>query len=67
MTRKCLTRPLASLALLAALTAGPAIAQEPEPAPVPGEGSGRSLDGYFATGALAGLVMFIVCKSARRS
>jgi hypothetical protein len=64
-----LSRPLGTMALLLALSSGfastPALAQEPPP--VEGEGSGRSLDGYFATAAIAGLVLFIVCKSARRS
>ena len=32
-----------------------------------GEASeGRPFDGYFATGCLAGLAIFVVCKSARR-
>jgi hypothetical protein len=66
-----LTRPLAALALTLALVTtfppSPALAQEPEAAPAEGEGSGRSLDGYFATGALVGLALFLVCKSARRS
>jgi hypothetical protein len=35
-------------------------------APVPGEGSGRPLDGYLGTIVLMLLVMFIVGKSARR-
>lgn len=43
----------------------PARAQD-EPAPVAGEGSGRSLDGYFGASILAGFAMFVVCKSARR-
>lgn len=43
-----------------------AFAQEPAPE-ASGEGdSGRPFDGYFATGCLAGLAMFVVCKSARR-
>jgi hypothetical protein len=33
---------------------------------VPGEGSGRSLDGYLGTVVLVLLVFFIVGKSARR-
>ena len=71
MTPTRWTRPLAALALALAFTSAyvprQAVAQEPEPAPVEGEGSGRPFDGYFATGALAGFVMFLVCKSARRS
>ena len=44
----------------------PARAQEEPPAPAPGAGSGRVMDGYFLTSILAGFAMFIVCKSARR-
>ena len=72
MTRPTrLARPLAALAL--ALAAGlrprpPALRPGAEPpADGEGEGSGRPLDGYLATGCLAGLALFIVCKSARRS
>jgi hypothetical protein len=39
---------------------------DPSAAPVPGEGSGRSLDGYLGTIVLMLLVFFIVGKSARR-
>ena len=46
---------------------GPANAQDdPEVAPVAGEGSGRSLDGYLGTIVLVLLAFFIVGKSARR-
>jgi hypothetical protein len=31
-----------------------------------GESKGRPLDGYIATAALCGLVLFVVGKSARR-
>jgi hypothetical protein len=45
-------------------------AQDPNdptaPPPVPGEGSGRSLDGYLGTVVLVLLAFFIVGKSARR-
>ena len=62
-------RPLVfAMALLLAtglVVSKSARAQE-EPAPAAGEGSGRSLDGYFATSFFAGLAMFIICKSARR-
>lgn len=43
----------------------PAYAQDPPP-PVAGEGSGRSLDGYFGASFLAGFAIFAICKSARR-
>lgn len=57
----------AFLALGLALSACPATtvhAQE-EPA-AEGDSSGRPLDGYFGTAALAFLALFIVGKSARR-
>jgi len=59
----------ASLTLTVALglTAIPARAQN-EPPPAGGEESkGRSGDGYIATGCLAGLALFLIAKSARRS
>jgi len=43
----------------------PALAQDPG-AEGEQKSTGRSLDGYFLTGLLAGLVLFIVAKSARR-
>jgi hypothetical protein len=71
MTRSTLTRRLAPLALALGLALGmapaPSLAQEPAPAEGTGEeSSGRPLDGYFATGVLAFLVLFIVGKTARR-
>jgi hypothetical protein len=71
MKRPIPSRRLAPLALALGLALGvapaPSLAQEPAPAEGTGEeSSGRSLDGYFATGALAFLVLFIVGKSARR-
>ncbi len=39
---------------------------DPNAAPAPGEGSGRSLDGYLGTLVLVLLALFIVGKSARR-
>lgn len=71
MTRRTLTRWLAPVAFTAALLVGaagrPAWAQEAEGEPkVAGEGSGRSGDGYIATGVLAGVILFAVGKSARR-
>ena len=56
-----LVLPIASGLIVSA----PAHAQD-DPPPVPGEGSGRSLDGYFGAGVMAGLAIFIICKSARR-
>jgi hypothetical protein len=54
------------LILTLGLTASPALAQNPGEPP-PGEGeSGRPLDGYLATGALAFAAMFAVAKTARR-
>lgn len=53
-----------------ALTA-PAVSRAQEPMPVEGEGGGESsgdpLYGYLGTVALAGGVLFILCKSARRN
>ena len=72
MTRSLRSRLLApiGLSLVMGLTAAPALAQN-DPAAAPGaegEGeSGRPLDGYLATAAIAGLILFIVAKSARRS
>jgi hypothetical protein len=58
----------ASLTLTLALvvTATPARAQPPAPE---GEekAEGRSGDGYIATGCLAGLALFLIAKSARRT
>ncbi len=42
------------------------VPDDPSAAPAPGEGSGRSLDGYLGTIVLVLLVLFIVGKSARR-
>ncbi len=67
MTLKRWTVPVAlALALCAGFAPAPSHAQEPAPVEE-GAGSGRSLDGYFLMGILAGLAMFIVAKSARRS
>ncbi len=69
MTQLRFARPIrtAMLALSLALFATTARAQEP--APVDGEaespGSGP-VPGYVASGMLAGLVIFVLCKSARR-
>ncbi|GAC1464220.1 MAG: hypothetical protein NVSMB9_02620 [Isosphaeraceae bacterium] len=70
------TRPwkLASRALIVSCALGmshaptSSFAQAPEeaPPPAPGEGSGRPVDGYIATGMMAALILFIVAKSARR-
>jgi hypothetical protein len=67
------TRGLAPalLTLTLGLTASPARAQNPSGQPAAGGEangeSGRPLDGYLATGVLAGIVLFAVGKSARRS
>jgi hypothetical protein len=65
-----MTRRVRSLLLFLGLTltAAPALAQNPG-APPPGgeESSGRPLDGYLATGALAFAILFAVGKTARRS
>jgi hypothetical protein len=68
---KRMPRILAPLALLAALLlAAPAPAraqQEEAPAAAEGESSGGdSWYGYVGTGLLSAMVLFIVCKSARR-
>ncbi len=65
-------RWLASIVLGLSLLLYPGFASAQAPAEPPaaegeGQGSGRPLDGYFATLALSGLVLFIVGKSARRS
>jgi hypothetical protein len=53
--------------VIVGLTATPAFAQnEPAPAEGEGESSGRSGDGYIATGCLIGLALFLIAKSARR-
>ncbi len=68
MKLRRLTRPLAALALSLTLSAGVTHAAPEEPPPAEeGAGQGRPLDGYFATLALSGMVLFIVCKTARRS
>ena len=59
---------LALMALGLSLSPGfttPALAQD-EPAEAGGGEKGRSLDGYLATGVLAGLALFAVGKTARR-
>ena len=56
-----------TLTLTLGLTTTPALAQNPGEPPPAGEGeSGRPLDGYLATGALAFAAMFAVAKTARR-
>jgi hypothetical protein len=63
-------RSFAALGLAAMLGVGvsptPARAQEPAPGEEGEDKSGRPLDGYLATGAMAFLALFIVAKSARR-
>jgi hypothetical protein len=44
----------------------PALAQEATEEPEAAQSTGRPLDGYLATAALAMLALFIVAKSARR-
>jgi len=65
-----LARALATLAMTVTLCAGvypsAARAQEPAAGGIPEESSGRPLDGYLATAAMAFLALFIVAKSARR-
>ncbi len=55
----------ALLAVGLALSACPTARAQEEP-PAEGDSSGRPLDGYFGTFALAGLALFIIGKSARR-
>jgi hypothetical protein len=64
MTLARLLRPLALLVALG-LSAATAHAQEPAPAEG-GESEGNPVPGYVATGMLAGLTIFVLCKSARR-
>ena len=54
------------LALCLVVAPSPAMAQQEEAPAAEGEGSGRPFDGYFATGILAGLALFVIAKSARR-
>jgi len=66
MKRRWMTRfGTALLALGLALSVCPTTARAQEE-PAEGESSGRPLDGYFGTGVLAALALFIVGKSARR-
>ena len=60
-------RIAAAILALGLITAAPAptFAQE-EDEYASSESKGRPLDGYFGTAALAGLVLFLVGKSARR-
>ena len=62
-------RPFAPIllgaALLVASVSTTAVAQQPEEPPAEAAG-GRAFDGYFATGLLAGLALFIVARTARR-
>ena len=60
--------------LFVALLPLSALAQQPTPGSLPGaeappqpESSGDPTFGYFAYGLLAGLIIFLVCKSARRA
>ena len=61
---------LLGMGLVMVPAAGPSaraqVPDDPSAAPAPGEGSGRSLDGYLGTIVLVLLVLFIVGKSARR-
>jgi hypothetical protein len=65
-------RRMAVAALGVGLLVAPALSpiagaqDDPNPPAVPGEGSGRSLDGYLGTIVLVLLAFFIVGKSARR-
>ena len=63
-----LFRPLALCSVLFIAGAGAVHAQEGGEAPAAeGEGGGMGpVPGYLATGMLAGLVIFLLCKSARR-
>ena len=69
--RTRLAAPLlaATLGLTAGLTSTPTFAQN-EPPPAEGEEkdkTGRYLDGYLAAGCLAGLALFLIAKTARRT
>jgi hypothetical protein len=55
-----------ALATILYVGAGATSAWAQDESPAPGAGSGRPWDGYFATGALAFLALFVVGKSARR-
>jgi hypothetical protein len=70
-------RPIAPVLLVLALTFGPIVSSHPARAQGPnetapaedenvGKGTGRVWDGYFGTGILMFLALFIVGKSARR-
>jgi hypothetical protein len=64
--RRLATALALALPLALPLAPGPARAQEPAPAPGGEEEKGRPFEGYFITGLLVGLTLFIVGKSARR-
>ena len=66
---RALAIPILALTLLMGLAATHVQAQAPAVDPATGEAppEGRPYDGYFATGAMAGGILFIVAKSARRS
>ena len=64
MIRRWLAPALFTLGL--ALGAFPSSARAQEEPPAEGGGGGRPFDGYFATGCLAGMVLFVIAKSARR-
>jgi hypothetical protein len=65
-----MTRRLRLFCLIVGLAASaPAVAPAQEPMPVEGEGesSGDPLFGYVGTAFLAAGVIFILCKTARRT
>jgi hypothetical protein len=64
--RPVILRVALTLAVVLSVIPAPARAQEPPP-PGGAEEKGRPLDGYFATGCLVGLALFLVAKSARRT
>ena len=66
MTRLARTLSPLLLALSVGLTPSPSRAQPPEEEVVEEEGEGNPVPGYLATGLLAGLILFVVAKSARR-
>ena len=67
-TRRRFRRAGAGLLALGLLVAAPCprVHAQEEPVAEDGESKGRPLDGYFGTGILAFVALFLIGKSARR-
>lgn len=64
--RLSLAARLGAAVLALGLIACPPARAQDEPAADGDSSKGRPLDGYIATGCLAGLALYIIAKSARR-